>query len=236
MKDILTSRHVQCVTLDYEAAVWEAIKREFEDVQLHGCAFHWSQAVWRKAQQLGIQPEYEKGNSVHQFMRRIFSLQLVPAEHISPILDELEQRSPNDQISALLQYINNTWLQSSIWSVNTWSQYGRAIRTNNDLESWHNRLNRRAGKEALNFYILVQLLFKEARLIPVDIALMSAGNLKKQQKRWTRRVQGTLFETWAKYRGGEINASKLLRKLGKVYDPIRLTQNAVKAKEKKKAQ
>ena len=38
--------------LGYEAAMWETVKLVFQGASIHGCAFHWSQAVWRGMQAL----------------------------------------------------------------------------------------------------------------------------------------------------------------------------------------
>ena len=44
-----------------------------------------------------------------------------------------------------------------------WSVYMEPARTNNDLEGWHNGLNRRAkDKSQLPLYLLIQLLHKES--------------------------------------------------------------------------
>ena len=41
----------------------------------------------------------------------------------------------------------------------------KSIRTNNDIEGWHLGLNRRAaGKSQLPLYLLISLLYREARL------------------------------------------------------------------------
>ena len=39
---------VQQVTLDFEKAVWKALRSVLPAVQLQGCVFHWTQALWRK--------------------------------------------------------------------------------------------------------------------------------------------------------------------------------------------
>ena len=39
---------VQQVTLDFEKAVWKALRSVLAAVQLQGCVFHWTQALWRK--------------------------------------------------------------------------------------------------------------------------------------------------------------------------------------------
>ena len=40
---------VQQVTLDFERAVWAALRDVMAHARLHGCVFHWTQALWRKA-------------------------------------------------------------------------------------------------------------------------------------------------------------------------------------------
>lgn len=40
---------VRMITLDFESALWKAFKSILTDVELQGCVFHWTQALWRKA-------------------------------------------------------------------------------------------------------------------------------------------------------------------------------------------
>ena len=39
---------VKKVTLDFEKAVWSAVRQVLPEVKLMGCSFHWTQALWRK--------------------------------------------------------------------------------------------------------------------------------------------------------------------------------------------
>ena len=48
----------------------------------------------------------------------------------------------------------------------------RSIRTNNDAEGWHNRLNKSAPHDHRNVYRLVKLLHEEAPLLPLQVRLI----------------------------------------------------------------
>lgn len=43
-----TQPQVKEVVLDFERAVWSALKTCLPQARVHGCAFHWAQAVYRK--------------------------------------------------------------------------------------------------------------------------------------------------------------------------------------------
>jgi hypothetical protein len=48
----------------------------------------------------------------------------------------------------------------------------QSVRTNNDVEGWHHRINRKAQKPNLQMYILIVLLHKEARLIQTQLMMV----------------------------------------------------------------
>ena len=68
--------------------------------------------------------------------------------------------------------------------------------THNDIEGWHNGLNKRAsGRVQMPLYMLVHLLHKEAYLVAFQIRLVSKRKLTKLQKKITtqskRKYQAT---------------------------------------------
>ena len=55
IRDILPSApRVTTFVVDFEAGLWLDLKHVFPDLRIQGCVFHWTQAVWRKLQSLGI--------------------------------------------------------------------------------------------------------------------------------------------------------------------------------------
>ena len=51
----LSSLAVCEFVMDFEAAMWHAVKDVFGDIQIKGCVFHWVQVIWRRVQLLGLQ-------------------------------------------------------------------------------------------------------------------------------------------------------------------------------------
>ena len=62
-------------------------------------------------------------------------------------------------------YVHDTWISSNIWPPSSWSVFQQNIRTNNDVEGWHNKNNRKAGRGQIKFYLLVELLHEESKYV-----------------------------------------------------------------------
>jgi len=75
------------VVMDFEAAVWKAFSDVLPNVTRKGCHFHWTQAVWRKVQDLGLAGQYMENAAIQKFIRRVMCLPFLPSEHIIPIND-----------------------------------------------------------------------------------------------------------------------------------------------------
>ena len=207
---------VKEVIVDFEAGLWQALRKALPSAEIHGCSFHWGQAVWRKVQEVGLATSYSQQGSIREYIRKLLALPYLPPQHIERSFGRLsgcvtDHTTNLDQLLKLLDYIRSTWIENTVWPVNSWSVFMRTVRTNNDVEGWHHRLNSRAGKANLHFYDLVQLLHREGELVHLQLRLISEGKLRRYQRKKFAKLQGRLFKLWEQYEQKQKSASGLLR-------------------------
>ncbi len=152
--------------------------------------------------------------------QKFFEVPFLPAEHIPAAFARLQEKATTDQLRAVMTYVQTTWMTSTVWPVTSWTVFGRSIRTNNDVEGWHHRINRHAQKSNLSYYLLIELLYKEASRIPLQLKLIGEGKLRRQQKKRALRIQCQLYTLWEDYASNRISVSRLLKKCGSVYGPV----------------
>ena len=107
---------VQCVVADFEAASWKVVENALPDVRLQGCIFHWTQAIWRKVQAFGLASVYKDNDATHKYIRCIMALPFLPHEHIPTMFNELKDLAMSPPLQSLVDYIQETWLESTVWS------------------------------------------------------------------------------------------------------------------------
>ena len=91
--------------------------------------------------------------------------------------------------------------------------YYRNIRTNNDIEGWHNRMNQRASsRHQLQFYLLVKLLHSEAILVELQVELVSQAKLTRIQRKRYRDMQSKIIRLRNRFDNDEIDSYRLLKK------------------------
>ena len=74
----------------------------------------------------------------------------------------LRCQAHTEALRDLAHYLKRQWIESTIFPSKHWSVYKQLIRTNNEIEGWHNARNRRAGgQSALLLYLLIELLERE---------------------------------------------------------------------------
>ena len=209
LKEKCPNNKVNTIVGDFEAATWNGAKNVFKDqIKMKGCYFHFTQAIWRKIVSLKIAGDKEDDDPYHRdegtrvFCKKMMSLPLLPHEEIKTTYETLksEINTLGVKLEKLCTYFERTWLNSKLFTPESWSWYGDAIRTNNDVEGYHRRLNTRAGAGGtLTFYKLCVLLGAEAAWIAYQRYEVLNGLLSRRVARRQSEKQAKLFDVWSQY-------------------------------------
>jgi len=144
------------------------------------------------------------------------SLPFFPAADIPSAFETLRSRASNDKLMKLVSYMDRQWIHHSVWSAETWSVY----RTNNDCESWHAGLNRKAETCHLALYKLIMMLFREAKAVQVSVKLLSDGKVQRIMSKSHSHVRAKLVKLWNEYDQGEKSTQQLKRACAHVYAQV----------------
>lgn len=167
--------------------------------------------------------QYQKDDGSHKFIRKLLALPFLPVKEIKSQFKTLYKTAEEGtipQMMELVEYIKAQWIKNPLFKPRSWCVYSQPIRTNNDVEGWHNAINRRAsGKSDLPLYMLIELLHQEAFLVSIVKKLVSDNKLSRGQRRKYRVLQGRIFAEWEKYEKRERTGRELLRAISKINGP-----------------
>ena len=81
------------------------------------------------------------------------------------------------ELIELAKYIEATCLLSRTWSPDRWSVFGQSVRTNNDVEGWHNGL-KNLGHRDMPFYRLIETLERKSKWTSLSCRLVRESKLE----------------------------------------------------------
>ena len=152
IKDHTDHQHLpalQPITImtDFEQAMMDAITEEFPGAQSRGCLFRYTQALWRKIQALGSQEDYNEGGELQDCCRQMMALPFLPEAEIQVAFGWLSDigHDLHPTMQAFTDYINQQWVNNGQLPLARWNCHGADVRTNNGVEGWHSRFNRKVG-------------------------------------------------------------------------------------------
>ena len=164
-----------------------------------------------------------KKDSAYKFCRRVMALPFLPAESIYPMFCSLKSTVRSGPYANLMEYIDQTWMKSSVWPIESWCVFKRTVRTNNDCEGWHRRLNNLApGQSGLNLYFLIQILYRETRFINRQVRFVSEGKILRYQRCRYVRHQGVIVKACEDFEAENLTLKELLRICARINGPVAL--------------
>ena len=218
---------VKKIMLDFEAALWTALRdlmnsNEFVEVQLKGCLFHFCQAIFKYILFLGLKKEYFKDQGTMVICQHLMSLPLLPVEKIVAQFERIEAECTAathnvTQLKSLAAYVRATWISGRLWTHVDWCQHRQNVRTNNDVEGYHNGLNQRAQKGNRPFYGLVGNLKNEAISVGRKIVDIYQGDTTRKRKNEALVRHENLVELWDMLAEERLTAQGLLERASHKY-------------------
>ena len=78
-----------------------------------------------------FQAQYRQHDGCYKYVRKLMALCHLPHEHMVDAFNKLKKQASDDtpRIHELLNYINTTWLTSSVWPLTSLSVFMRPTRT-----------------------------------------------------------------------------------------------------------
>ena len=146
----------------------ECCKEVFPTVQMKGCLYHHTQCIWRKIQEIGLAVADRRDDGTKILCRRLIALAFLPSNSIKEQFNVLfRECKGHEKLTELFNYFRDTWIENPMWLPDVWSIHMMSIRTNNDVEGWHRKLNGHVHRGKLNMYLLCHLLFEESAEIDI---------------------------------------------------------------------
>ncbi|CAF4136208.1 unnamed protein product, partial [Rotaria magnacalcarata] len=202
------------IMTDFESGSISAVKDEFPTAQHLGCYFHFSQAIFRHIQFLGLQRQYTIDETLRVLCRKLMALPLMPRDKILSGLDEIREAAdllPGLPMIRLLEYFDKNWMLD----IDLWNVYGFDSRANNICEGYHNRMNSRIYRNHPNIWHFIDFMKAEEKRVQNIVLQWSSGASKKKTKR-TTALQNRINTLYSRYNNYSITASDLLNGLSLV--------------------
>lgn len=208
---------VEEVVSDFEKAVCRSLSDLLPNVKLLGYSFYWTQVVYRNLKSKGLVPKYMSDRPNQVLYRRVMCLHLLPASKIEKktfqkpqvILNQSSRRwytkqiqfhildkakkFEDHQLDKFFDYVKNTWMNSNIWPPRTWSVFLQPVRTNNDAEGWHYRVNVKGKGAGFHFCKLIDQLHQESEFVEVEEAFLKQNTATRRTRLDQEIIQAELY-------------------------------------------
>ncbi|CAM4966397.1 unnamed protein product [Rotaria socialis] len=197
---------------DFEQALIKTIVSYFPNAKHSGCFFHYTQCLNRRIQTLGLSRFYNNDEEIRSLCRHLMALPLMPLEDVQRAFETLSEEAPVE-LQPFFEYFEDWWMKKVPFRL--WNVSNLKVKTNNNVESWHSRFNKRIEKNHPNFWSFVNTLKQEEVHFRQQLIHGNSGKLKKASKK-TCTMQDKLKELRRRYDEQTIKLNEYHNELSKL--------------------
>lgn len=231
------------IVMDFEDASRRAAGVVFgPSTTISGCFFHFTQAVWRKIQSLGMTDRYMNDQAFREFCCRLTSLAFLPINDVQSGFDHLRQNAP-DATDDILAYLQRTYVQGRLIShqsddvrihvhrvpplfdISSWNVHTATLegddRTNNICEGWNNSFRNLVGHKHPSIWKLLEGFTRDCSLSLATMVRIENGVFDQRRNNKTVRINERLKCLCRSYVAGDRTIGNFLAAAGHI---VRLDQ------------
>jgi hypothetical protein len=186
---------------DFESGIIAAVAQQFPTPHHKGCYFYFCQCIWHNVQALGLANRYGSDANIRLQVRQLMALAFAPMAVIRPTIAILEQNS-DPALTQLFSYFRDQWLTRV--RIQMWNVYKAELRTNNDLEGWHNRFSNLVSRHHPNIWDFLRFMIAEHDATYVSIQQTLAGQNVRRRHVRQENMEKRLRKLCRRYRHGSI--------------------------------
>ena len=214
---------------DFELAIHNAIKSTWEQAEVQGCFFHFSQSIWRKTQDVGLAALYVQDPEVRKRVKSLLSLAFLRPAEVASTFDEIfDEYNDDPRLDELFGYFEATYVgrkpnrgprRRPRYSIESWSVRARTLqgipRTNNKVEGFHRGLQSMFDGPKPTMWRFLTGLKKEHSLHYAEyLQVVVAGEEPPQPTKKWRDLNLRLKNLIQRNENGSLEVRELMRGIG----------------------
>lgn len=195
-------------TVDFEIAAVNSLRKTFPNIRIQLCAFHLSQSILRKVQQMGFKQRYETDAHFNLCVRMIRSMPFLPVEEVERGWDAFlhSDYCRDPAMDKLAEYYGPTYVyrtdhrgqrKPGLFCVEEWNCFNATLsgqnRTNNASEAFNRRLGSSITEDHPTLWRLLRQLQKELALSRHDLNCALRGDPPSRPSKNSTALQSRLL-------------------------------------------